>query len=193
MELVMGEGEGRCGPGPRGSRQAAARSSLAPACSESSCSVSGRLCQAAEGRGTQCLARPPGSSGSSAAQGLRRWTQPNHICSRRKGDGPGGPPGPWACPPAGGCLYVCLAQATRIWAERSELSFCKCKKQQTEENLRLLRAPQRREAPLHELRATRDAPRLRESNKTQRHRLQATPPVALAHHQPNFFPPNPPC
>ena len=76
---------------------------------------------------------------------------------------------------------MCLAQATRIWAERSELSFCKCKKQQTEENLRLLRAPQRREAPLHELRATRDAPRLRESNKTQRHRLQATPPVALDH------------
>ena len=31
--------------------------------------VSGRLCQAAEGRGTQCLARPPGGTGSSGAQG----------------------------------------------------------------------------------------------------------------------------
>ena len=106
MELVMGEGEGRCGPGPRGSRQAAARSSLAPACSESSCSVSGRLCQAAEGRGTQCLARPPGGTGSSGAQGpWSEYTAKPQLAAPKGGHGPARPSGRWACPP-GGCSGV---------------------------------------------------------------------------------------
>ena len=72
MECLQQGGEGRCRPGPHGPWPAAARNSLAQACSEGCCMVSGRLCQAAEGRGTQCLAGPPGSSGSSAARGLRR-------------------------------------------------------------------------------------------------------------------------
>ena len=43
-----------------------------------------------------------------------RTAAPNHICSRPKGDGPVGPPGPWARPLAGGGLYVCFACVTRI-------------------------------------------------------------------------------
>ena len=73
MECLQQGGEGRCRPGPHGPWPAAARNSLARACSEGCCMVSGRLCQAAEGRGTQYLARPPGSSGSSAVQGLGGW------------------------------------------------------------------------------------------------------------------------
>ena len=66
----------------------------------------GQLCQAAEGRGTQCLARPPGGTGSSGAQGpWSEYTAKPQLAAPKGGYGPARPSGRWACPP-GGCSYA---------------------------------------------------------------------------------------
>ena len=102
MECLQQGGEGRCRPGPHGPWPAAARNSLARACSEGCCMVSGRLCQAAEGRGTQCLARPPGGTGSSGEQGpWSEYTAKPQLAAPKGGYGPARPSGRWACPPGG--------------------------------------------------------------------------------------------
>ena len=122
-------GEEHCRPGPRGPWPAAARNSLAQACSEGCCMVSGRLCQAAEGRGTQCLARPPGGTGSSGVQGpWSEYTAKPQLAAPKGGYGPARPPGRWACPP-GGCGYVggCpVSSGGLAWrgAQAQELRFC---------------------------------------------------------------------
>ena len=49
----------------------------------------GQLCQAAEGRGTQCLARPPGGTGSSGAQGpWSEYTAKPQLAAPKGGYGP---------------------------------------------------------------------------------------------------------
>ena len=89
----------------------------------------GQLCQAAEGRGTQCLARPPGGTGSSGAQGpWSEYTAKPQLAAPKGGYGPARPSGRWACPPggcghAGGCPVSSGGLAWR-GAQAQELSFC---------------------------------------------------------------------
>ena len=89
----------------------------------------GQLCQAAEGRGTQCLARPPGGTGSSGAQGPRsEYTAKPQLAAPKGGYGPARPSGRWACPP-GGCSYVGGCPVSSGWlawrgAQAQELRFC---------------------------------------------------------------------
>ena len=89
----------------------------------------GQLCQAAEGRGTQCLARPPGGTGSSGAQGpWSEYTAKPQLAAPKGGYGPARPSGRWACPP-GGCSHAggCpVSSGGLAWrgAQAQELSFC---------------------------------------------------------------------
>ena len=101
----LGRGKGAAAPRPGRSRLAAAAAARShERAVGASAQYRAELCQAAEGRGTQCLARPPGGTGSSGAQGP--WSEYTAQPQLRWGL-------PWL-----------LWRAGLAGAQAQELSFC---------------------------------------------------------------------